>query len=107
MVSVAECLNGQTVAVKSEAADDALAGATDERLVAKLLTLVYIGDMYLDNWALEGADAVLQCYTGMCIGTCVEHDAIIAEPHFLHLVNQLSLDITLEVVELDVSILLT
>ena len=42
----------------------------------------------------------------MGVGTGIEDDAVVGEAHLLHLVNHLSLDITLEVVYLNVVILL-
>ena len=46
-------LNTQTVAVESEAADDALAGTADHGLVTELLALMDVGDVYLDDGTLQ------------------------------------------------------
>ena len=73
--------------------------------MTELLTLVDIGDVHLDNWALQRADAVVQGYAGMGVGTGVEHNAVAApEAHLLHLVDEAALDITLIVGYLDVGV---
>ena len=52
-----QCLDGEAVAVESEAADDAAAGTGDERVVAELLAGVNIRDVHLDDGRGDGADA--------------------------------------------------
>ena len=51
--------DGEAVGVEAEAADDTLAGCRDEGMVAELFTLMDIGDVHLDDGALQRADAVL------------------------------------------------
>lgn len=75
-------------------------------MVAELLTLVNIGDMHLDNGCLQRADAVVQSHRSMCIGTCVEHDTVVCKAHLLHLVDQLTLHIALEILDVHVRIAL-
>ena len=62
------------------------------------LALVHVGDMNFDDGALQGADAVMQRHTRMGISTRIEHDTVVAfeETHLLHLVDEFTLDITLE-----------
>ena len=74
-------------------------------MVTELFALVYIGDVYLHHGALHAADAVLQGYAGVCVGTGVEHHAVVGEPHLLQLVDQLTLYVALIVVYLHIGIL--
>lgn len=73
-------------------------------MMAKLLALVNIGYMHLYRRAFQRADAVLQGNARMGIGTGIEHHAIIGESHLLQLIDQLSLNIALIVVDLDIRI---
>lgn len=66
-------------------------------MVAELLTLVDVRDVNLDDGAAQRADAVMQCYAGVGVGTGIEHDAVVGEPHLLHLVNELTLYVALVV----------
>jgi len=71
--------------------------------MAELLTLVDIGDVYFNDWALQRTDAVMQCNAGVRVGTSIEHDAVaVAEAHLLHLVDELALDVALVVGYLNV-----
>ena len=72
-------------------------------MVTKRFTLVDIRDVYFHDRRVDGADAVVQGYTGVRIGTGVQHDAVLTEAHLLNLVNQFSLYVALEVVQFDVS----
>ena len=94
---------GQAVAVESEATDHAETGGGDKRLVTERLALMHIGDMNLDDRALQRADAIVERHTCVGIGTRIENDAVVAfeEAHLLHLVDELTLNITLETGNLD------
>ena len=69
-------------------------------MVAELLTLVDVGDVDLDDRSFQRADAILQCDARVGVGTGVEHNSVVAEAHFLQLVNELAFDVTLIVVNL-------
>ena len=71
-------------------------------MVTELFALVYIRDVYLHDGTSQRADAVVQGYRGVGIGSRVEHDAVVAEAHFLHLVDELALHIALVVGYVDV-----
>jgi len=73
-------------------------------MMAELLALVYVGDMYLYHRALQTADAVLQGDAGVGVGSGVEHHAIVAEAYFLKLVDELALDVALIILYLDVGV---
>ena len=101
-----DCFHRQAVAVQSEAADDTPACGTDHAVVAILLALMDVRDVYLDDGGLQRADAVAQGDGCMRVGTGVEHDAVVGEPYLLHLVDELSLHIALVVLDVDVGIAL-
>lgn len=73
--------------------------------MTEVLTLVNIADVYLDDRALQGADAVVEGYAGMGVCSGIENDAIVGKANFLHLVNQFALNIALKVFYHDVWIL--
>ena len=77
-------------------------------MMAELLALVDVGYVNLHNGAFQRTDAVLQGYAGVSIGAGIEDDAVVAaeESHLLHLVNQLTLDVALEIANLYVWIIL-
>ena len=60
---------------------------------------MHIRDVNLDNRCLQRADAVLQSYRCVGVGSCIQHDTIVAEAHLLHLVNQNTLDVALKVLD--------
>ena len=64
-------------------------------MMAELLALVHIGDMYLYARAFHAADAILQGNAGVGVGTRIEHYAIVGEAYFLQLVDKLALDVAL------------
>ena len=72
--------------------------------MAKLLSLMHIRDVHLDDRTFQRTDAVVQGNAGMGIGTCIQHDAVIREAHFLHLIDQLTLHVALKVVYLYVRV---
>ena len=74
-------------------------------MMTELFALVHVGDVHLNRGTLQRADAVLQGYARVGIGTGVEHYAVIGETHLLQLVYQLALDVALIVVNLHVGIL--
>mgnify|MGYP003293567442 CR=1 FL=1 len=45
-------------------------------MMAELLTLMDVADVYLDDRYLDGLDGVVDRYTCMCVGSCVEYDAV-------------------------------
>ena len=61
--------------------------------------------MHLDSRAFQRADTVLQGNARMGICTGVKHHAVVGESHLLQLVDKLTLDVTLIVVNLNVGIL--
>ena len=72
--------------------------------MAELLTLVDIGDVDFDDGTAQRADTVLKRHTGMRIGAGIQHDTIVTaeETRLLHLINQLTLDVALIIVYLDI-----
>lgn len=75
--------------------------------MAKLLTLVYIADVYLDSGGADGLECIEQSHAGVGVRTGVEHDAVVTESHFVYLVYQVAFVIALVVSYLDVGIALT
>ena len=94
-------LDGEAVRVESETAYHALAGARNHGVVSELLTLVYVADVHLDDGCCQRADAVLQCYAGVCVCSCIEDDAIGAEAHLLQAVDEQSFHIALVILDVD------
>lgn len=68
---------GKVVGCQTKATDDSEAGARDIRVVAEFLALMDIGDMNLYAWALQAADAILQGYARVGIGSCIEDYTIV------------------------------
>ena len=68
--------------------------------MTKLLSGVYIRDMNLNHWGSERANTVEQGYAGVGVGTCIENNAVVGEPYFLHFINQLAFNVTLVVGQL-------
>jgi len=68
-------------------------------MMAELLTLVYVGDMYFYYRTFHAAYAILQSNAGVGIGSSVEHDTIVGEPHFLQFVDELPLNVTLVILD--------
>ena len=68
--------------------------------MAELLALVYVGYVDLNDGTAERAYAVLQGHAGMGVGAGVEHNAVVSEAYFLHLVDKYALDVALEVLYL-------
>ncbi len=99
-----QCFEREAVGVEPETAYHAQAGARYERVVAELLALVNVGDVYLHRRAAQRAEAVLQSHAGVGVGSCVEYHAVESEAHLLQLVDKLALDVALVVVYLHVGI---
>ena len=74
--------------------------------MSELLAFVHIAYVYFYNGAFQRAYAVLQCYAGVGVSAGVEYYSVCRESHFLHLVDEASLYITLIIVYLNVRILL-
>ena len=100
-----KCLQRQTVAVETEAADDATAGGADEAVVAELLALVDIGDVDLDDGSRDGTDGIVKGHTGVGVGTGVEDDTIGCEAYLVELVDEGTLVVALEIGELHMGVL--
>ena len=71
-----QSLYSQAVAVQSEATDDAYAGTANHGVVAELLTLMHVGDVYLHDRSFYATDGILKGDAGVGVRTCVQHDAI-------------------------------
>jgi hypothetical protein len=97
---------GQTIAVEAEAADDTAAGSADAAVVAELLALVDIGDVYLYDRRRDGTDSIVEGDAGVGVGTRVEHNAVGRESHLMELVDEGALVVALEIGELHVGVLL-
>ena len=61
-----------------------------------------IGDVYLHYRAFQAADAILQGNARVGVGTSVEHDSIVGKTYFLQLVDELSLDVALVILDFHV-----
>lgn len=72
--------------------------------MTEFLTLVNVRNMYLDDRGLDSTDAVVQCHGGMGVGTGVQHDTVHAETGVLHLVDEQTFHIALEIVDFHVGI---
>ena len=97
----------QAVTVEAEAADDTTTSTANHGVMAELFALMHIRDMHLDDRSRYGTDAVMKCHTCVRIGTGIEHDAVVIKSYLLHLIDELSFDITLEIIDLYVRITLT
>ena len=67
--------------------------------MAKLLALVYIRDVNLNNRSFQRTYAFLQGNTRVGVGSCVEHYAVVGEAHFLHLVDKFAFYVALIIVD--------
>ncbi len=72
--------------------------------MTELLALVYVADVNLDDGRLQRTDAVVQGYRGVCVGSCIEHDAVVRESDLLHFVDKFTLDIALVIFDVDVGL---
>ena len=72
--------------------------------MSEFLTFMNIGDMNFHYGAFHASYTVLQGYTGMCIGAGIENNSVVAESYFLQLVDELTLDIALIILYLDIGI---
>jgi hypothetical protein len=73
-------------------------------VVAELLALVDIGDVYLDDGSLQRTDAVVQGYRGVGVGSGIEHDAVVRKTYLLHLVDEFTLNVALEILDVHIGI---
>ena len=92
--------HGQPVAVEPESSYHPFASAANHGFVAEIFTCIHIADMHLNDRTFQRADAILQGYAGVGIGTGIQHDAVVTESHLLHLVDQFTLDVALVIVKL-------
>ncbi len=74
-------------------------------MMTELLALVNVRNVDFNDRTFQRTNAVVQCYRGVGVGSCIEHDSIVGEAHLLHLVDQLSLHIALIVFYLYIRIL--
>ena len=65
----------EDIAMRAEAADDALHGGRDHRRVAEFLAGMHVGKVQFDHRDLHGADGVVQRDRSVGIGTGVDGDA--------------------------------
>ena len=98
-------LDSKTIGIEAKAADNALAGSGNHRVVAELLTLMNVRDVHLNDWRLQRTDAVVQGNGGMRIGTGIQHDTVVSEADLLHLVDEFALNVALVILDLDAGIL--
>ena len=63
-----------------------------------------IGDVHLNNRCRDSADGVLQGDGRVGVSTCVQHDTVHVEAHFLYIVDKLALDVGWEIIETHVRI---
>ena len=99
---VNQCINGHGIAVQTEATDDTKTGWTQERMVAEILSFEHIADVNLNNRARNRTDTIVQSNARVGVGAGVQHDAISVEAHRLHLIDELTLYITLEIMQLNI-----
>ena len=92
-----ECLNCQPIAVEAEAADDAAAGGADGAVVAELLALMHVGDMYLDYGRWHGLDGIVQRDARVRICSGIEDDAVDIEAYGVNAVDEVALVVALVV----------
>ena len=70
-------------------------------MVAELLALMHIADVYLYHGRADGAYAVVQRHAGVRVCPGIKHYAVCRESHLVHLVYQFALDIALIVVNIE------
>ena len=100
-----ESFDGQTIGVKTKAADDATAGCGYHRMVTELFALMDVADMDLNDGRFQRTDTVVQGNGSVCVGTSIQHNAVVGEADFLHLVDEFTLNVALEILDSDVRIL--
>ena len=103
-----QCFYGQAVRVEPETADHASASGRNHGVMAKLLALMHVGDVHLNDGDVERTNAVVQCHTGVGICAGIEHDALRAiDVGLLQAVDEKSLYVALIVGYLVIGIVLT
>ena len=74
-------------------------------MMTELLALVNVRNVNFNDGTFQRTNAVVQCYRGMGVGSCIEHDSVVGEANLLHFVNQFSFYIALIVFYFHVRIL--
>jgi len=102
VLSACECFDGQGVAFEAEAADDAAAGACEERVVTVVLAGEDVADVHLDGGCCDGGKGVVQGHAGVTVSTGVDDDAVGRKAGLLYAVDELAFDVALEIAYLNV-----
>ena len=67
------------------------------RVLSEGLALVDVAYMHFDNRCCYCRDSVSECYAGVSVGSGIDDYAIGAEPCFLHLVDESTFVVALEI----------
>ena len=70
--------------------------------MAKSFACGDVADVDFYYGCLQASYAVLQSYAGVCVGACIQDDAVEIESHFLHFIDEFALYVALEIGELNV-----
>ena len=73
--------------------------------MTKLFARMHIRYMYFHGWSRYSAQSIVQGHAGVCVGTGIEHDAINFEATGVDAVDEISLMVTLVVIQLHVRVL--
>lgn len=73
--------------------------------MAKSFACGDVADVDFYYGCLQAPYAVLQGYAGVCVGTCIQDDAVEIESYFLHFIDEFALYVALKIGELNVRIL--
>ena len=85
---------------RRSSADDPLATRTYHTLVAKFLALVHIADVYLDGRCADRLEGIQQSHAGVGVSTRIKHYAIVVESYLVDAVDEVTLMVALQVVNL-------
>lgn len=75
--------------------------------MTKLLTFVNIGNMNLKNRRTYPRHRIRNCHGGMRVASCIEQDPLVGKAHLMNFVNNLSLNIALKIIQLNLRKLLS
>lgn len=70
-------------------------------MMPEFLALVHIRDMNFNHRARQRPNTILQSDARVGVSARIQHDAIILEAYFLHLIDQFAFDVTLVEIKLN------
>jgi hypothetical protein len=99
---ILECiLNRCSISIDSKSTNDCFCFVAEVADMAKGFSLVYIGNVYLDERRVDSSQCISQCDTGVCECAWIDNDGIHIASGFVDSINDGALPIRLEMTELD------